>query len=61
MCAKNRRKERRKDILTKLANEFNFEIREIKDLTFYEENEKFLEGFVNREHEKIKSKSDLFN
>ena len=28
---------------------------------FLEENEKFLEGFVNREHEKIKSKSDLFN
>ena len=44
MCAKNRRKERRKDILTKLENEFNFEIREVKDLTFYEENEKFLEG-----------------
>ena len=28
---------------------------------FLEENEKFLEGFVNRENEKIKSKSDLFN
>ena len=28
--------------------------------SFLEENEKFLQGFVNRENEKIKSKSELF-
>ena len=44
MCAENRRKERREDILSELEDKFNFEIGEVKDFTFYEENDKFLEG-----------------
>ena len=28
--------------------------------SFLEENEKFLEGFINRENEKINNKLDLF-
>lgn len=42
MEAKNRRPERRKEIIEGLQNKF--EIKNILDLSFYEEEEKFLEG-----------------
>ncbi|PIE50443.1 MAG: amidinotransferase [Flavobacteriales bacterium] len=43
MCAKNRRDERRMDIIETLKNQ-GFEVKEIKDLSHYEAEEKFLEG-----------------
>jgi len=44
MCAKNRRDERREDILDILVDEYGFVIKEIKDFTELEEHDKFLEG-----------------
>ena len=44
MCAKNRRDERREDILDILVDDYGFEIKEIKDFTEFEEHDKYLEG-----------------
>ncbi len=44
MFAKNRRKERRKDILDLLVDQHNFKIKEIKDLTNFENHDSYLEG-----------------
>lgn len=44
MCAKNRRVERREDILETLVDDYSFQIEEIKDFTEFEEHDKFLEG-----------------
>lgn len=44
MFAKNRRLERRKDILDLLTKKYSFDINSIKDYTDFENNEQFLEG-----------------
>ena len=44
MCAENRRDERREDILETLVDDYGFHIKEIKDFTEFEEQDKFLEG-----------------
>ena len=44
MFAKNRRDERREDILDILADNYNFEINYIKDFTEFEDHDKYLEG-----------------
>ncbi len=44
MWAKNRRDERREDILDSLVNEYGFKIKEIKDFTDFEKDERYLEG-----------------
>ena len=44
MFAKNRRLERRKDILNDLTDKYHFKINNIKDYTYFEKNEKYLEG-----------------
>jgi hypothetical protein len=44
MMAENRRLERRKDILLRLQNEYNFDIKRIIDYTNYEIDGRFLEG-----------------
>ena len=44
MFAKNRRKERRQDILDFLVDHHNFRIEEIKDFTNFENYNKYLEG-----------------
>ena len=44
MYAVNRRNERRKDILDLLVNKYHFEIKSIKDFTYFEVENKFLEG-----------------
>ena len=44
MWAKNRRGERRKDILDSLIKEYGFKIKEIKDFTDLEKDERYLEG-----------------
>lgn len=43
MCAKNRRDERRMDVIETLKNQ-GFEVKEIRDLSHYEKENKFLEG-----------------
>lgn len=43
MFAKNRRDERRMDVIDTLKNQ-GFQVKEIKDITHYEEENKFLEG-----------------
>lgn len=44
MYAENRRLERREEIFEILADDFNFEIDEIEDLTHFEDSELYLEG-----------------
>lgn len=44
MWAKNRRQERRLDLLNKLQKENHFKIKKQLDLSFYEKENKFLEG-----------------
>ena len=44
MCVKNRRKERREDILDILVDDYKFKINNIKDFTEFESKDKFLEG-----------------
>ena len=44
MCAENRRKERREDILDILVDDYKFKINNIKDFTEFESKDKFLEG-----------------
>jgi len=44
MCAKNRRDERREDILDILVDDYKFEINYIKDFTEFEDHDKYLEG-----------------
>ncbi len=44
MFAKNRRLERRKDILDLLTKKYNFDINSIKDYTDFENKEQYLEG-----------------
>jgi len=44
MCAKNRRGERREDILIALVDEYGFKIEGVKDFTEFEEHDKYLEG-----------------
>ena len=44
MWAKNRRDERRKDIFDSLVSEYGFKIKEIKDFTNFEQDERYLEG-----------------
>lgn len=44
MYAKNRRHERREDLLDILVNDYNFEIGCIKDFTEFEDHDKYLEG-----------------
>ena len=44
MYAENRRKERRRDIINSLSNDFSFRINEIKDFSCFEKDNKFLEG-----------------
>ncbi len=54
MYAKNRRDERREDVLVALVDEYGFKIEEIKDFTEFEEHDKYLEGtgsmVLDREH-----------
>ena len=54
MCAKNRRGERREDVLIALVDEYGFKIEDIKDFTEFEEHDKYLEGtgsmVLDREH-----------
>ena len=54
MCAKNRRNERRRDILESLVNESNFHIKDIKNFTDFERDERYLEGtgsmVLDRQH-----------
>ena len=54
MCAKNRRGERREDILDILVDEYGFKIEHIKDFTDFENQDKYLEGtgsmVLDREH-----------
>ena len=44
MMAPNRRAERRPDVINALADDYGFQIREIIDLSEYEDNDEFLEG-----------------
>ena len=44
MCAKNRREERRRDILDHLTDNYSFMINDIKDFTKFENHNKYLEG-----------------
>ena len=44
MYAKNRRDERREDLMDILVEEYNFIINNVKDFTEFESNEKYLEG-----------------
>jgi hypothetical protein len=54
MYAKNRRNERRTDIFKFLVDKYNFQIKEIKDFTDFERDERYLEGtgsmVLDREH-----------
>ena len=56
MKAKNRRRERREDIIDYVGNEFGVEAREVLDFTEFEEHQKFLEGtgslVLDRQHNK---------
>ena len=44
MYAKNRRSERRKEIFHVLKNKYNFNIKQIVDFVFFEDNKQYLEG-----------------
>ena len=44
MCAKNRREERRRDILDHLTDNYSFMINDIIDFTSFENHDKYLEG-----------------
>ena len=44
MCAKNRREERRQDIIDHLTDVYSFMINDVKDLTKFENHDKYLEG-----------------
>ena len=44
MYAENRRTERRRDIIDSLINDFGFIINEVQDFSYFEEDNKFLEG-----------------
>lgn len=44
MCAENRRSERRLDLLTLLTDAHNFKIKEVIDLSYHEQTDRFLEG-----------------
>ncbi|WP_306643817.1 citrulline utilization hydrolase CtlX [Sanyastnella coralliicola] len=56
MKAKNRRRERREDVIDYVGNEFGVEAREVLDFTEFEEHHKFLEGtgslVLDRQHNK---------
>ena len=56
MFSQNRRKERRLDIIRNLADHEGFKLGQIQDYSFYESQEKFLEGtgslVLDREHRK---------
>ena len=44
MCAENRRDERREDIFDVLVDDYNFDINYMKDVTEFEDHNKFVEG-----------------